>query len=163
MQLTLRAASNPDRAAIEKLVFGVLAEHGLTPDPTGTDADLRDIEKSYLSAGGLFDVLVDEKDQVVGSVALFPLAHSVCELRKMYLHESMRGSGQGRRLLEHALHRAVELGFSRVELETASVLEKAVALYERRGFKRYIPDHLAGRCDSAYYLDLNVSGTAGHS
>ena len=57
MQLTLRPATNQDQEAIEALVFGVLAEYGLKPDPDATDADLQDIEHSYIARGGLFDVL----------------------------------------------------------------------------------------------------------
>ena len=45
-------------------------------------------------------------------------------------------------------------------LETASVLRAAVALYERYGFQRYTPSHLASRCDAAYYLDLQPNEVA---
>ena len=154
MNLNIRKANNQDCAAIRHLVFGVLAEYGLKPDPDGTDADLKDIQNSYQAAGGCFDVLVDEAGRMVGSVGLFPVAPGVCELRKMYLSRTARGQGQGRRLLEHALAQAAKLGFTRVELETASVLKEAVNLYERHGFRRCAPRHLAARCDSAYYLDL---------
>lgn len=154
MQLTLRSATNQDRAAIEALVFGVLAEYGLKPDPGDTDSDLREIERSYIASGGSFDVLTDEAGRVVGSVGLFPVSRSVCELRKMYLAAPARGLGHGRQLLEHALRRARELGFARVVLETASVLREAIALYERYGFRRYCPEHTAARCDMAYFLDL---------
>ncbi len=154
MKLILRPATNRDRKAIEALVFGVLAEYGLKPDPTSTDMDLQDIELSYLARGGTFDVLTNEAGQMIGSVALFPISSSVCELRKMYLAAPARGSGLGRQLLEHALSRARELGFARVVLETASVLREAIALYERYGFRRYNPTHLAARCDAAYFLDL---------
>ena len=157
MEPALRSATNQDRQAIEALVFGVLAEYGLKPDPGGTDSDLQDIERSYLASGGLFDVLTDGAGEVVGSVGLFPLSDSVCELRKMYLAAAVRGQGLGRRLLDHALRRARELGFARVVLETASVLREAVALYERYGFRRYEPGHLAARCDAAYYLDLTTA------
>jgi putative acetyltransferase len=102
----------------------------------------------------MFDVLVDEAGHVVGSVGLFALSPSVCELRKMYLAAPARGLGFGRQMLEHALSRAQELGFARMVLETASVLHEAVALYERYGFRRYTPEHLAVRCDAAYFLDL---------
>jgi putative acetyltransferase len=154
MQLTLRPATNRDREALETLVFGVLAEHGLEPDPGATDSDLQDIELSYIACGGIFDVLIDENGQLIGSVGLFPVSRSVCELRKMYLAAPARRLGFGRWLLEHALSRARELGFARVVLETASVLRAAVALYERYGFRRYTPKHLAARCDTAYFLDL---------
>ena len=155
MQLTLRSATNQDREAIRTLVFGVLAEYGLKPDPDGTDSDLQDIERSYIAGGGMFDVLADEAGRVVGSVALFPLSRSICELRKMYLAAPARGLGFGRQLLENALSRARELGFARVVLETACVLREAVMLYESYGFRRYVPEHLAARCDTAYFLDLD--------
>ena len=154
MSYFLRPATNDDRAAVERLVFDILAEHGLQPDPTGTDADLQDIQASYLASGGSFDLLVNDTGQVIGSVGLCAISGVICELRKMYLAPAARGGGWGRRLLEHALTRAAELGFSRVVLETASTLRTAVALYERYGFRRYTPDHLAARCDAAYCLDL---------
>src|SRR5215831_10062824 len=143
MTFTLRPATNSDRAAIESLVFGVLAEYGLAPDPNGTDADLQDIEAEYRRNGGTFDVLVNENGHIVGSVGLHATSASICEIRKMYLASSARGKGMGRRLLEHALAEAKSLGFSRVELETASVLKEAIALYESYGFKRFYPSHLS--------------------
>ncbi|NLH14941.1 MAG: GNAT family N-acetyltransferase [Phycisphaerae bacterium] len=154
MYLKLRPATNRDRKAVEDMVFGVLAEYGLKPDPSTTDCDLQDIELSYLTRGGMFDVLVDETGRVVGSVGLFVISPTICELRKMYLAAPARGLGFGRQMLEHALGRARELGFARVVLETASVLREAIALYERYGFRRYTPEHLSARCDAAYFLDL---------
>lgn len=156
----LRPATNDDRADVERLVFAALAEHGLKSDPASTDSDLHDIQTSYLADGGMFDLLVDDSGQVIGSVGLCRVADFTCELRKMYLAPEARGCGWGRRLLEHALTRASELGFHRVVLETASVLQAAVALYERYGFQRHTPDHLAERCDAAYYLDLQPSKKA---
>jgi hypothetical protein len=44
---------------VAELVFGVLAEYGLEPDPETTDADLQDIEANYLQRGGLFEVIED--------------------------------------------------------------------------------------------------------
>ena len=154
MHYFLRPATNDDRAAVERLVFAVLAEHGLKPNPRGTDADLHDIQASYFAGGGAFDLLVNGSGQVVGSVGLCRVSDSTCELRKMHLASEVRGCGWDRRLLERALARVSELGFRRIVLETASVLPAAIALCERYGFQRYTPDQLASRCDAAYYLDL---------
>ena len=151
--MELRPASNQDRPAVERLVFGCLREFGLCPD-TETDADLRDLEAAYLQRGGAFDVLISATGEIVGTVGLCPISSSACELRKMYLDKSVRGQGHGRRLLEHALTRAKQLGFTRITLETANVLHNAIALYERAGFKPYTPAHKSPRCDRAYYLDL---------
>ncbi|HKF00652.1 MAG TPA: GNAT family N-acetyltransferase [Candidatus Sulfotelmatobacter sp.] len=150
----LRSATNGDSDAIKELLFAVLREYRLQPDPDGTDADLNDIETSYLRSGGCFDVLVDSRGVIVGSVGLYPIDSATCELRKMYLSQQVRGQGQGRRLLEHALARAKEIGFRRIVLETASVLKEATALYRRYGFQPYQAPHLSQRCDGAYVLDL---------
>lgn len=151
---TFRPATNSDADAIRTLVFGVLAEYGLSPDPSGTDADLRDIEASYHSAGGTFDLLVDTNGFILGTVALCRVTDSECELRKMYLVREARGKGYGRRLLEQGIESSKKLGFTRITLETASVLKEAVAMYQQRGFRSYTPEHLSPRCDAAYFLDL---------
>ena len=154
-RVKLRAATNHDAEGIKKLVFGVLEEYQLCADPGCTDADLGDIEGFYFRSGGFFDVLVADEREVVGSIGLCRLSEGTCELRKMYLHPSVRGKGHGRQLLEHALRRARELGYSRVVLETALVLKEAIRLYERYGFRPYTPEHKSKRCDVAYALDLS--------
>lgn len=152
--MNLRPAGNQDRPAIERLVFGTLREFNLAPDPAETDADLGDIEAAYQKRGGCFDVLVSDNGEIVGTVGLYPISKTTCELRKMYLDKTVRGQGHGRRLLDHVLARARELGFTRVILETANVLKSAVALYERYGFREYTADHKSCRCDRTYSLDL---------
>ena len=157
----LRPATNADAGAIRCVVFGVLREYGLPPDPGGLDADLAEPETSYHRAGGSFDVLTDSSGEVVGTVGLFPLGGGLCELRKMYLLARYRGHGLGKRLLRHAISRARELGCARIELETASVLETAAHLYESFGFRPCEPHHVTPRVDRAYYLDLAGPDAAG--
>jgi hypothetical protein len=48
----LRPATGNDGPAIQALVFSVLEEYDLAPDPGGTDSDLRDIESTYQRRGG---------------------------------------------------------------------------------------------------------------
>jgi putative acetyltransferase len=157
----LRVARPEDEAAVRDLVFDVLREYGLPPDPGRTDADLAGLPRCYVDAGGTFDVLVardpgrgEGGEEVVGTVGLMPVAAGEVELRKMYLRPDWRGRGEGKRLLRHALARAGELGFRRVVLETASSMREARALYEAHGFRRYDPPHLSSRCDRAYALEL---------
>ena len=155
----LRRATAADSAAALALVAAVLTEFGLQADPECTDSDLADFEKHYFARGGDFVVLVDARGDVVGTCGLFPMdvasdAPRTVELRKMYLAPSLRGQGQGRRLLEWALARARELGFARMTLETAAVLKDATALYERNGFKPDCAGLHSCRCDAAYARDL---------
>ena len=150
----LRPATNADRQPIADLVYTVLHEYHLRPDPECTDADLRDIEQSYLARGGAFRVLEAQDGRIIGAYGLYPMEAGTCELRKMYLHRGYRGKGLGKRLLEDALANARRLGFTRITLETASVLKEAIGLYEGYGFVPYQPEHLSTRCDQAYVLDL---------
>ncbi len=168
----MRPATNADCERVASLVYAVLAEYHLKPDPDGTDADLRDIEQSYLTRGGLFCVLEEKDGSIIGSYGLYPISDcglqiadstsetaastqaAACELRKMYLRRDDRGRGLGRLLLEDALANARRLGFTRVTLETASVLKEAIRLYEAYGFTPCRPDHLSPRCDQAYLLEL---------
>ncbi len=150
----LRRARNEDREEVTSLVYGVLKEYGLKPDPQATDADLRDIERSYFERGGTFFVLEDRGGSIIGAYGLDPIDEKACELRKMYLHKSHRGKGLGKFLLDSALAQAREFGFARVTLETASVLKEAIALYKSYGFVEYKPDHMSSRCDQAFVLEL---------
>ncbi|RLS24839.1 MAG: GNAT family N-acetyltransferase [Planctomycetota bacterium] len=152
---TLRVANNQDISAIKELVFKVLLEFGLHPDPSSTDADLNDIDANYLNHGGMFYVIENADGQIVGTGGIALSSTKVCELRKMYLVPSERGAGLGKKMLHLLLAEAKTLGFQQVTLETASVLKNAIILYKAAGFLPYQPDHLSPRCDQAYKLDLN--------
>jgi putative acetyltransferase len=150
----LRPADNKDCDNIAGLVYSILKEYDLKPDPACTDADIKDIESSYFDRGGTFFVLEAEDGSIIGAYGLYPIDEQTCELRKMYLHKAHRGKGLGKLLLEDALSRARQLGFERMILETASVLKEAIALYKSYGFVEYNPQHMSSRCDQAYVLEL---------
>lgn len=76
-------------------------------------------------------------NEVVGGAGIFPtegLPDDTCELVKMYLHQSVRGIGLGKKMIEHCAASAKELGFSKMYLETLPELNKAVKVYEALGF-----------------------------
>jgi len=149
-----RDAAAGDEPAIRSVVFAVLREYGLTPDPATTDADLLDVTSSYTARGGVFRVLVSSTDAIAGCGGLYPLDQEEAEIRKMYLLREARGRGLGRRLLRDLVEGARERRFKRVVLETASVLQEAIALYRAYGFVPLRRQHLASRCDQAYVLEL---------
>ena len=101
---TLRTATRADSAAVQAMVFEILREYKLFPEPANTDSDLDDLEHFYQK--GWFAVL-EWEDQIGGSVGLLPeelKKQGVLELRKMYLRQAYRGRGWGRLLLEKAIH-----------------------------------------------------------
>lgn len=151
--MNIRPATNADSEAIKNVVFSVLREYGLTPDASATDKDLDTINESYFQRGGYFGVVI-ENDRIIASIGLYPESVDSCELRKMYCLADSRGKGLGKELLEFALAKARELGFSRITLETASPLKEAVGLYQKYGFVPFSSEHLSPRCDQAFELYL---------
>ena len=118
-----------------ELIGGIFAEYGLTFEPAGYDADLTRIPDAYLSSGGAFWVLLDG-GQVVGTVAVVPLSSSEVEIKRVYLHASLRGQGFGRKLVEHAREWARERGYTKVTLWSDVHFTRSHLLYEKLGFVR---------------------------
>ena len=150
----IRRATGADAAGAREVVFGVLAEYGLVPEPGGTDADLMDLDAHYFSRGGSFDVALDPEGRIAACCGLKPMADGAFELRKMYVRRDARGLGVGQRLLDRALALARARGCPRVELETASVLKEAIALYRKAGFVPRPGKIDTCRCDQAFVLEL---------
>jgi putative acetyltransferase len=154
MDFTIRIATPADATAARAVVLPVLESYGLRPEPEGTDADLFDLEAAYFRRGGAFWVAEDGSGRIVATCGLCPVDERVIELRKMYVHPDARRQGIARRLLALALAFARERGFERVELETASVLREAIALYRKSGFLPRPGAVAVARCDQAFVLDL---------
>lgn len=153
-EFRLRSARAADSLAVKKLVFEVLKEYGLKPAEGSTDADLADVEAAYAQRGGFFGVVEDGTGKLVGTYGLYPLKEGVAEVRKMYLRPEVRGRGLGVYLLDSLLKLAEEKGYSRLELETASVLKEAIGLYTKKGFKPVQREEMSCRCDQVFALDL---------
>lgn len=120
-------ADAPALAAVAAAAYSPYLERmdGLRPGPMDTDyaAAVADTEAWVAVSGGAvvgFVLLVEEVDCVLlENVAVLPEHH---------------GRGFGRRLLELAEHRAVELGLDRLRLYTHVTMVENQALYERAGY-----------------------------
>lgn len=155
----IRTFERGDAARVRELVFGVLAEFGLTPDHAATDVDLSDVELHYLARGGGFWVVEDGRGNLVGTCGLWVDREDPArsELRKMYLLPDWRGRGLGKALLETALEHARRTGRERVDLETNRAMTAAIGLYQSRGF-REVEGETSARCDRRFALDLKAPG-----
>jgi putative acetyltransferase len=150
----IRRATRADEAAVREIVFGILGEYSLTPDPGHVDRDLYDLDAHFFAGGGMFDVAEDADGRLVACCGTHMKSAEAAELRKMYVRREARRQGLGQRLLERALAFARAAGCARMELETASVLKEAMAMYEKAGFVRQAHAPEVKRCDRAYAIDL---------
>jgi len=148
----LRDYKDGDESDIFTLLKISLKEYGLSVDPE-TDADIVDINESYILPGGVFKV-IEGGGKIIGSYGIFYITETTCELRKMYLYPEHRGKGLGKKMMEDAFLIATTLGFSKMVLETNSCLKEAISLYKKYGFTEYNPEHLSDRCNYAMQKKL---------
>lgn len=78
--------------------------------------------------------LAELDDRVVGSITLYELGGGSGRLGHLVLTPEARGSGAGRRLVEHVLGAARAAPYERLELVTFGDLTAAASLYRSVGF-----------------------------
>lgn len=118
------------------------------------DEEVADLVWKYgLPDGRLYLVIC--ADQPAACVALRKLDERSCELKRLYVRPAFRGRGIGARLLDMIIEEARAIGYERMLLDTLPFLTRALAMYERRGFRevgRY-NDSPLGDC---IYLELDL-------
>ncbi len=105
---------------------------------TYEEADRQSLEhpETYiLEPGGQIFIALDG-DRAVGTVALIFMENGDFELAKMAVSPLAQGRGIGRLLGEHAIRYARAQGVSRIYLETNTILQPAIRLYSRLGFRQ---------------------------
>ena len=152
LDFTVRKATNEDCSEVQQLIFSVLKEYGLEPQPTTTDKDLFDLESNYRD--GFFGI-IEDGSKIVATFALSPISNKCAEIRKMYASPESRGRGLGKWMVAYLLQIAKDNGFEEVELETASPLVEAIGLYQKIGFEEKAFENKTPRCDKAFFIQLN--------
>jgi GNAT superfamily N-acetyltransferase len=141
---------------VERLLTAAMVEI-VAVDPEHPDA--RQCLRSYFTelerrSGAPFDPLVGstaEPDELrppngemvvaylraepVGCGALKLTADAATDIKRMWLAETARGLGLGRRLLHELETRAAGAGARTVRLETSNLLHEAIALYRSSGYE----------------------------
>jgi len=103
-------------------------------------------------AGRLLLARVD--GQLVGCVGVRQLKRdaTACEMKRLYVRDTARGLGIGRRLAVASIDAGRELGYSRMVLDTLGGMTAARALYEELGFHD-TPPYYANPNDDVKYLE----------
>lgn len=82
--------------------------------------------------GGILVALLN--NQPVGCVMYSKASSGIAEFNRMFVNESGRGCGIGRRLLERMFEQMIQDGYEKVIFSSAKFLTHAKAMYEAAGF-----------------------------
>lgn len=139
MEYQIREMVPEDNSAVAKLIRDNLKNHGLDIPGTvyfdpGLD-NLYDVYKGSRKRG--YFVLTDTKDLVIGGIGFdeFLPFEDCAELQKLYLADSVKGSGLGYRLISFVEDKMKEAGYKVSYLETHKNLQAAMHIYEKSGYK----------------------------
>lgn len=137
--MTIREIKQGDNKAVESIIKQVLLEFEL---PTvGTAYEDEETHNMYASYGGEKEVyfVLEDNGNVVGGGGIKKLANideNICELQKMYFLPEARGKGFGKLMFNMCIAAATEFGYDKCYLESASVMETAIKIYEKNGFEQ---------------------------
>jgi len=132
MMPDLRFARDQDSAGIIALIDACYSEY----PPNVLDVDLEEPElRAPASSFEAFWVLENAEQRIVGCIALATVeAGKRIELKKCYVAQELRGTGQGRRLIETVEAWARERGIPEVELWSDSRMTLAHKVYAKLGY-----------------------------
>jgi putative acetyltransferase len=113
----------------------------------GFEQELATLPGRYAPTSGRLLLAYDDKGQAVGCIALRDIsaqtAPSTCEMKRLYVSPTQRGTGLGRELCERLLIEARDAGYHIMKLDTSADMAAAIRLYTSLGFtvcKRYNDD-----------------------
>jgi GNAT superfamily N-acetyltransferase len=153
LTIPLRTYKPADRDAVWQLHVDGLNQTGSFAFHPQMDDDFDDIHGIYLDGTGDF-LVAEVDDRVVAMGALRRVDECTAEVKRMRVALEHQRRGMGERILETLIARARELGYRRLVLDTSPKQIPAQRLYEKKGFRRFVP---AGRDQSEIlFYELNL-------
>ena len=138
-EIQIRNIEPADNVAIASVIRNALAEFGANkPGTVFFDPTTDHLFELFKAPGSVYYV-AEKNGIILGGCGIFPteaLPEKTCELVKLYLDKTARGTGLGKALLLKAMDWAKNNGYEQVYLESMPELSKAVSIYEKVGFEK---------------------------
>jgi putative acetyltransferase len=123
----------------------------------GFAQELERLPQMYGAPDGCL-LLARRGDEVAGCIGVRPHASGVCEMKRLYIRETLRGNGTGRALALRAIDAARALGYRQMLLDTLSTMQAARHLYQALGFRQIDPYYCNPIAGSSFMaLDLRAA------
>jgi putative acetyltransferase len=125
----------------------------------GFDNEMATLPGDYRRPRGRLLLALDGSEPA-GCVALRPLEPEVCEMKRLYVRPSYRGTGLGHQLAERIVEEGRAAGYTRMRLDTLVTMRRARALYTELGFVT-IPPYRPNPLPGAEFLELDLRDARG--
>ena len=155
MNTIREATSATDIAQVRELFLEYQSTLGVDLCFQGFAEELASLPGHYARPAGRL-LLAANGGLALGVVALRPIQSADCEMKRLYVRASGRGTGLGRLLTEALIKEARLAGYRRVLLDTLPTMTEAQALYRSMGFVEipaYCHNPIAGSRYMARSLD----------
>jgi putative acetyltransferase len=135
----IRSIAADDNVEIARIIRACLKEFGADKPGTVYYEESTDRLFEVFREKGSAYFIAEHNGIMLGGGGIFPspgLPKGTCEMVKMYLLPEFRGKGIGIALINKCFDTARQMGFNTIYIESMLVLDRAIALYEKFGFKR---------------------------
>ena len=146
---TTRLFKPEDAKAFHDLNIAWIKQHFVVEDKDRKT--LEQPESSILGIGGRI-VVAEIDGEMVGTAALVPISAGKVELAKMCVSSRHRGAGIGKAIMARVDFEAKDMGANTIWLESNTVLDAAMHLYQRSGFRELTDNE----CTPSPYERCNI-------
>lgn len=124
------------------------------------DAEMAAMPGKYSPPQGELLIARNAEGLAIGCVGLRPLPHlgldlRICEMKRLYVTPSGRGTGVGKALVRELIAIARQLGYSEMRLDTLPRMLAALSMYRAFGFED-IPAYYQTPLGGTHFLALKL-------
>jgi GNAT superfamily N-acetyltransferase len=172
-RLRIRDARSADRGAIEAVTLAAYEQYAALM-PAHWEGYHQNILATLSAAKPDAQIVAEEEGRIVGTVLLYPAGSVMArpgggsitlaepEVRLLAVAPAARGRGVGAALMNECVSRARQSGAAALTLHTTDIMQSAMRLYERLGFRRAPGLDIQpapGVIIKGYRLDLETPGS----
>ena len=119
------------------------------------DQELATLPGKYAPPSGRL-MLAFLNEQLAGCIALRAISNDRCEMKRLFVRPSFRGTGLGRVLVEALINEARTIGYKSMLLDTLpGRMDSAIELYKKFGFEEIAP-YYENPVENAKFMELKL-------
>jgi putative acetyltransferase len=133
MTIIRHAIFPDDTASVLSIWREFIANSPVNLDYQGNDTEFANLPGKYESPKGCV-LLADRDGEIEGCIALREVSTAICEMKRLYVRPSARGSNVGYNLVARLIAEARGAGYSEMRLDVQEKSVSARKLYAAFGF-----------------------------